>query len=50
MQLEAKRKIRSNANQKFGIPMPAMLTPVIAWSTTELRRAAASAPSGSPIA
>jgi hypothetical protein len=47
---EANRKISSNANQKFGIPIPAMLTPVMAWSTTELRRAAASAPRGSPIA
>ena len=26
----AKRKIRSKANQKFGIPMPAILIPVIA--------------------
>src|SRR5215213_6015063 len=40
---EAKRKISTRANQKFGIPIPAMLTPVMAWSTIELRRAAASA-------
>ena len=39
----------SNPFAQFGIPIPAMLIPVIAWSTIELRRAAASAPSGSPM-